>query len=493
MARKRQIHWMGIVFSLLALPAALAQTSSPGPVKVTIEDDKTEISEVTLPLDPAIRVEYQHVGNMNYGVTGEGRNLTCGAGAASVNFKIDGQVIFPDGNVQPQALPPGPNGKKRTGMQAVWSRGDITITMVLEVVPGRPYAKNPGAPQKRRMDTLLIKHIIENHGAKPHQVGARVYIDTMCGNNDGAIFASPTTHPGKLLDGVMLKDKDVPEFIEMLEVPNLQNPGFKGYFTFKMGKKVESPNKIVLTRLGAMQDGWDVQAMAAGGDSAVAFFWDPREIKPKEKREVAFALGQSIACNPENEGKVFLNFAGNYEPNREFTVTAYVDDPIEGQTLTLDLPAGLELIGGRATQSVPPLSAHGQEMAPLKGEAKGAVKVVGAGEEIGARSIVLWKARVKELGSYAIRIRSSNGVTYTRNVTIGRRWDEAAIRAFRRRRPFRAFSIEFTSGNQILVSHPETVRSESNYHVMRCSDGGYVVFTAESVARLFDLPIAPVK
>ena len=59
-----------------------------------------------------------------------------------------------------------------------------------------------GVPQKRRMDTLLIKHVIENTGAKAHQVGARVHIDTMCGNNDGAIFASPTTHPGKLLDAI---------------------------------------------------------------------------------------------------------------------------------------------------------------------------------------------------------------------------------------------------------------------------------------------------
>ena len=67
---------------------------------------------------------------------------------------------------------------------------------------------------------------------------------------------------------------------------------------------------------------------------------------------------------------------------------------------------------------------------------------------------------------------------------------DAALRAFCRRRPFRAFLIEFTSGNQLLIGHPEAVRNDANLHVMRCPDGGYVVFAAESVCRLLDLPTA---
>jgi hypothetical protein len=68
---------------------------------------------------------------------------------------------------------------------------------------------------------------------------------------------------------------------------------------------------------------------------------------------------------------------------------------------------------------------------------------------------------------------------------------DAAYRAFWRRRPFRAFLIEFTSGKQLLVGHPEAVRREADLYVMRCPDGGYVVFAAESVARLLDLPMTP--
>jgi hypothetical protein len=68
---------------------------------------------------------------------------------------------------------------------------------------------------------------------------------------------------------------------------------------------------------------------------------------------------------------------------------------------------------------------------------------------------------------------------------------DAAYRAFCRRRPFRAFWIEFISGEQLLVGHPEAVRKEADLYVMRGPLGGYVIFAAESVSRLLDLPMAP--
>ncbi len=66
-------------------------------------------------------------------------------------------------------------------------------------------------------------------------------------------------------------------------------------------------------------------------------------------------------------------------------------------------------------------------------------------------------------------------------------------RAFCRRRPFRPFLIEFTSGHQLQIGHPEAVRNEADLFGMRCPDGGHVVFVAESVSRLLDVPTAPTK
>jgi hypothetical protein len=63
---------------------------------------------------------------------------------------------------------------------------------------------------------------------------------------------------------------------------------------------------------------------------------------------------------------------------------------------------------------------------------------------------------------------------------------DTAYRAFCRRRPFRPFMIEFMSGTQLLIGHPEAVRQEAQLYVTRCPDGGYVLFAAESVSRLLD-------
>ncbi len=61
-------------------------------------------------------------------------------------------------------------------------------------------------------------------------------------------------------------------------------------------------------------------------------------------------------------------------------------------------------------------------------------------------------------------------------------------RAFCRRRPFREFFIEFTSGVASRVPHPEAVRPEGELYALRLPDGANVVFAAESVTRMFDVP-----
>ena len=68
---------------------------------------------------------------------------------------------------------------------------------------------------------------------------------------------------------------------------------------------------------------------------------------------------------------------------------------------------------------------------------------------------------------------------------------DIAYRAFCRRVPFQGFLIEFMSGQQLLIGHPGAVRNETHLYVMRCPDGGHVLFAAESVSRLLDVPSDP--
>ncbi len=64
----------------------------------------------------------------------------------------------------------------------------------------------------------------------------------------------------------------------------------------------------------------------------------------------------------------------------------------------------------------------------------------------------------------------------------------AALYVYCRRRPFRRFMIEFTSGVQAEVKHPEAIRRRGLFYVFRGTDGGYSVFVPESVARFLDVP-----
>jgi hypothetical protein len=152
---------------------------------------------------------------------------------------------------------------------------------------------------------------------------------------------------------------------------------------------------VILTNLGAFANLWDIRAIPAMGDSAMAMYWDKRTLQPGSKRELAYSYGQGIASNPENEGKVEVALGGSFEPGKLFNVTAYVEDPAPGQTLTLELPAGMERMEGKELQPVPAPAAEGN-------------------------SIVMWKARVCRTGEYALRVRSSTGVTQTKVITISK-------------------------------------------------------------------------
>jgi hypothetical protein len=393
---------------LLVLAAAAAgfadqpggkKPSSP-PVRVTIDDAKPEVAAPVLPVDPRVRIVTQFMPDMRYGFSVDGKRIMCATNGANNTtlVRIDGRDVpygNPPGRWQPQQEPlkPGPFGKPRQGVRSTWIYNNLHITQTVEVVPSR--SANPAERQKRKLDTSRIIYVIENKDTRPHTVGVRGTMDIMINNNDGALFASPTTHPGRILDGVELKGKQVPEYLQVMENPNLQNPGFIAHFTFKMGNKLEGPDRVVMTNLGACFQGWEVPAIQAGGDSGFAFYFSPREVKPGGRREAGYAYGGGIATNPENEARVSLRFGGSFEPGKRFTVAAHVDDPAPGQALALDLPPGMERLEGKEWQPVPVPAEDGT-------------------------SLVLWKARVLQTGRHTLRVRSSTGVTETRIITITR-------------------------------------------------------------------------
>src|SRR5262245_1541454 len=169
---------------LLALTIGQEPTK---PVVVKFHEPKTvAATESSVPIDPTLRVNIQGSPGMAYGLNAENVRLTFSNGSARTTFKIDGQIIHPNSGLAP--LPAKtPTGKARNGFYAAHQQGKLTITWAIEAVPSKP--AKPGDP--RKLNTALIRYIIENKDSQPHTVETRVRIDTYC-NNDGALFAAPT-------------------------------------------------------------------------------------------------------------------------------------------------------------------------------------------------------------------------------------------------------------------------------------------------------------
>jgi hypothetical protein len=364
------------------------------PYKVTIKDDKpaVQLVESSLPVDKTVHAQVTGGGMM---IQLRVNNRTMHLGQIQTVVKIDNQVIQPNqfgGFRANMPLPKKPGGKARNGFMSVSNFNKISITQTVEVVPTIP----PKGAKVRRQDSIMVNYVVENKDNRPHQVGLRVWFDVYIVNNDGALFAAPNK-PGKILDGVELKDKDVPDYLQFLQQPNLQNPGFVAHMTYNFGKGFEMPNRVILTSLrGAFNpNGWDMMVFQAMGDSAMGFYWDPKELAPGKKRNLAYGYGQGICPKPMGDGEFNLAMGGSFEPGKIFTISAYVQDPFPGQTLTLELPESMERVEGKASQPVPAPDADGHTM-------------------------VLWKARVLRTGDFHLRVRSSSGITHGKVISVTR-------------------------------------------------------------------------
>jgi hypothetical protein len=383
-------------FLLAAIAALPAHSGEKPKFKVKITDEKAVVVDMddSTAIDPVRRINFndqQFQGGFYLNIR-TSNNQTLHLSHFPM-FLINGQQMQPGQGGRFEAgsrqLGKTPGGRVRDGYRSTWVLDNLRITQTVELHPAK--AKAPG--QKRLMNTVLISYTIENKGNAVQKVGARVCMDTYVIDNDGCLFAAPT-HPKKVLDGVILENKTLPPYVQMLQRPNVENPGYVSHLTLDVGSRYEKINKVVLSSLRAGFGQWDMQAQAAMGDSALSAYWPTKDIKPGGKRELAYAYGEGIGSSTGSEGRNQISFSGSFEPGKAFTIAAVVADPAPGQTLTLELSRGMKRLEGKEVQSVPPL-ADDQEY-----------------------STVLWKARVLEPGEHVVRIRSSTGVTETKIVTV---------------------------------------------------------------------------
>jgi hypothetical protein len=312
-------------------------------------------------------------------------------------------------------------GKNRHGARSVWLAGDskIKITQTVEIVRG----------SSGLLDTCLVRYRIENTDDKAHQVGIRFLLDTFIGTNDGVPFVIPGEKELCDTSRDFNKPAKIPEFIVALEHPNLAKPGTVAHVGLKVGRGLETPSRVTLgawphltlkanldmndpnyNKINQHLTLWDVPVLSMKtevdrkmngvkeplNDSAVAIYWKEKELKAGGKREVGFTYGLGDLTAATAKGRIAVVLGGVFEAGKPITLTALVNEPAKGETVTLELPKGLSLVEGKATQEVAP--------AEPKADSK--------------YSPVTWKIKADRARNYEVTIKSSKGTTLKRAVRI---------------------------------------------------------------------------
>src|SRR5262249_52829659 len=178
----------------------------------------------------------------------------------------------------------GKDGKERRGHKSVWAVDKVEVTQAVEIVPSKGGA----------LDTCLVSYEVVNKDDKPHRVAVRVLLDTFIGDNDGHPFAVLGKDELITTSADFHAGKNMPAAVRALQRPDLKNPGVVALFTLTPGDVVAGADRFSITRLPASQNevlGWEIPVRDIAGDAAVVFYWNARELKGGERRQVGFAYG----------------------------------------------------------------------------------------------------------------------------------------------------------------------------------------------------------
>lgn len=248
------------------------------------------------------------------------------------------------------------------GYTSVWAMTNpsVEITQSLRIVPGA---------QTNKLDTVLVRYRIENRGNKNLTIGFRTLLDTFIGTNDGVPFLIPGDSE-LCSSSKIMNSAGVPDFLQALENNDLNNPGTVANLSL-LNPGLEKPSKLTLGcwpdyRLQqVLKDGdkckeaftlWDVPVAKINtldpADSAVTMYWEPTMILPFKTREVGYSYGLGTFAGSQGQGQLALTAGGSFQPNGEFTLTAYVSGHTSKDTLDLILPEGFKLIEGSVKTSL---------------------------------------------------------------------------------------------------------------------------------------------
>ncbi|WP_292463620.1 PEF-CTERM sorting domain-containing protein [Methanolobus sp.] len=239
-------------------------------------------------------------------------------------------------------------------IRAVWECDNIQVTQINKLITN---------PATGRADTMMIKYQLKNLDQdNSHDVGLRILLDTQLGSNDGAPFQIPGTGDVVTEIEFLKSNGAIPDYWQCFD--SLSNPTMISQGTLK-GSGATEPDRLIFAAWPYfMETFWDypvTTGKSITSDSAVGLYWNVVSVAPSETIEYVTYYGLSELS--QSFGEISLSVAGpaqldvidnQYSPN-PFTIVAYVEHEEASAIdidLTIDLPAGLELVGPSTTQTV---------------------------------------------------------------------------------------------------------------------------------------------
>lgn len=296
------------------------------------------------PIDPTPRVRVQTTPEGRFGLvtlsgnpddpSDDQKRLTFHHLGLTNNTRVlvDGRTPLFGSREGTTTIPPGASADEESVM--VWEFRDVRVRQTLRLVAG---------DISRRTDSLRVSYTLENVGQRRRNVGLRVMLDTLIGDNDGVPFLVPGRE-GLITRPLTLEGRAVPDFVQSLERDDLTRPGVVVDIGLSLAEGEERPGLLTLTHWPGEDADWDYSRdNPFVDDTAVGLYYLERSLAPGASRSMGFTYGLgTLSSTASRNPSLSLTTSGPIRAGSSFWLMVLVKNPKQGQSVALMLPAGLK-------------------------------------------------------------------------------------------------------------------------------------------------------
>ncbi|MFW5984978.1 MAG: cohesin domain-containing protein [Halanaerobiaceae bacterium] len=200
-------------------------------------------------------------------------------------------------------------------------------------------------------DSVRIEYKVENTTSETRDIGLRIMLDTMLGENDGAPFRAGEED---IDTDQKMESDDLPQYWQAFD--SISSPSVVSQGTFRR-EGLTLPDEVYFSDWGSLADGvWNFNFnpgddfRRAGEyeiDSAMAMFWNPQELGPGETRTYTTEYGLGgvevvpglISIADSSPAEVTFE-----QPDYTFPIVIYIENDsdinLENLTVNLELSDG---------------------------------------------------------------------------------------------------------------------------------------------------------